>query len=91
MELRISYANQITTESHISNHFHNNPTVPGCLLFNGPEKMNFLDAATYCKEAYNGSALGEVPTEAVSVTVSEDAKVNILCFVFSNLSTYGVF
>ena len=41
----------------------------GCLLFNSTEKMTFLEADRYCKEAYNSSALAEAVTEEVGFEI----------------------
>ena len=41
----------------------------GCLLFNSTEKMDFLQADRYCKEAYNSSALAEALTEEVGFEI----------------------
>ena len=48
---------------------YDNDVMLGCLLFNSTEKMTFLEADRYCKEAYNSSALAEALTEEVGFEI----------------------
>ena len=58
----------------------------GCLLFNSTEKMTFLEADRYCKEAYNSSALAEALTEEVGFEIILSLYLTLF---FSNLITSG--